>query len=396
MTCNPVAGGLEFRVGQCSPGGGDDGGDDQVDGDDVDHTLGHAGELAQQATGVGQDDRLGHAEAADPPRSWLGQGGLDDGRSDDRQPRGALAAPGDGPGDGDLAERLGERVRVGPPDRRGTGAAALDHPVVHPVLAQPFGSLGQDRSAGRTELGAGGGGELRQPFRFAALGVGVGPGTTRCRDLGPPVERRHDRVRVDGLLGGGTSPVARDVAGADADQVRRHVELLEQLRDAHRAQQVHLDRSVERRVERDGGRGVDHHVAARQRRHARRRRVPARRCRRRRERPGCVRHELAKPSSPSSALRRSKQSLRRISRSTRRWAELRRPSRTNSTSSTSGTHRSSRSISAVPTKPVDPVTKIRWPASAAMLTSCAPCCGASVVGGVPARARPARRSARGR
>ena len=47
----------------------EDGGHDQVDRDDVDDALGHAGELAQQAAGVGDDDRLGHAEAADPTRA---------------------------------------------------------------------------------------------------------------------------------------------------------------------------------------------------------------------------------------------------------------------------------------------------------------------------------------
>ena len=46
----------------------DDGGDHEVDGDDVDDALGDAGELLQQAAGVGDDHRLGHAEAADPAR----------------------------------------------------------------------------------------------------------------------------------------------------------------------------------------------------------------------------------------------------------------------------------------------------------------------------------------
>ena len=49
-------------------------GDDDVDRDDVDRALGHAGELLQQAAGVAEDDRLGHAEAADPAGERLGQG----------------------------------------------------------------------------------------------------------------------------------------------------------------------------------------------------------------------------------------------------------------------------------------------------------------------------------
>ena len=61
-------------------GHGEDGGHHQVHRDHVDDALGHAGELAQQAAGVRDDDRLGHAEAADPPGPRLGQRRLDDGR----------------------------------------------------------------------------------------------------------------------------------------------------------------------------------------------------------------------------------------------------------------------------------------------------------------------------
>ncbi len=67
------------------PGAGDgaDGGGDLVDRDDVDDALGHAGELLQQAAGVGDDDRLGHAEAPDPARLGLRPGRLDDRRAHD-------------------------------------------------------------------------------------------------------------------------------------------------------------------------------------------------------------------------------------------------------------------------------------------------------------------------
>ena len=57
--------------------------DDEVDGDDVHDALGNPGELAEQAPGVGDDDRLGHAEAADPPGAGLGERGLDDRRPDE-------------------------------------------------------------------------------------------------------------------------------------------------------------------------------------------------------------------------------------------------------------------------------------------------------------------------
>ncbi len=46
----------------------DDRGHHQIDRDDVGDALGHAGELPEQAPRVGDDDRLGHPEAADPAR----------------------------------------------------------------------------------------------------------------------------------------------------------------------------------------------------------------------------------------------------------------------------------------------------------------------------------------
>ena len=77
-------------------GDGDDRGDDEVDRDHVDRALGHAGELLQQPAGVADDDRLGHAEAADPSGERLGERRLDDRRPHDRDRHVALhlgAAP---------------------------------------------------------------------------------------------------------------------------------------------------------------------------------------------------------------------------------------------------------------------------------------------------------------
>ena len=47
-------------------GDGDDGGDNDVYWDDVDGSFGYAWELGEQSAGVADDDRLGHAKAADP------------------------------------------------------------------------------------------------------------------------------------------------------------------------------------------------------------------------------------------------------------------------------------------------------------------------------------------
>ena len=72
----PEATWYDLRPGRLRAAGGgvDDGGHDQVDGDDVDHALGDAGELLQQAAGVADDHRLGHAEAPDPARAGARRG----------------------------------------------------------------------------------------------------------------------------------------------------------------------------------------------------------------------------------------------------------------------------------------------------------------------------------
>ena len=136
---------------------------------------------------------------------------------------------------------------------------------MHPVLAQALGALGDQRPAGRAELGTRAGPELVQAFGGAALGIHIGPGASRRVDLGPPVQIREERVGGDRLLRSRTAAVAGHVARADRDQVRRRAELGHRLGDAHRAHQVDLDRAVERRVERHGRGRVDHHVGLGQR-----------------------------------------------------------------------------------------------------------------------------------
>ena len=93
---------------------GQDGRHHQIDGDDVHDPLGDAGELTQQAARVRHDDRLRHAEAADPARAGLGDGGLNDRRAHEGDGHPALPLLDECP----LAERLGEGVGVRP--ARGT------------------------------------------------------------------------------------------------------------------------------------------------------------------------------------------------------------------------------------------------------------------------------------
>jgi hypothetical protein len=122
----------------------------QVDRDHVDGALGQARELLQQAPGVRDDERLGHAEAADPARPGFLQRRLDDGRPHDRDRQVAPLHE-----QGPLAEGLGVGVDVGPAQRRGPGPARFDQLVLDPVLAALLGLGRQQRRAGGAQLAAG-------------------------------------------------------------------------------------------------------------------------------------------------------------------------------------------------------------------------------------------------
>ncbi len=122
--------GRPVGVHRAAGGDGDGGGDDEVDGDDVDDALGHAGELLEEAAGVADDHRLGHAEAADPARPRLGERRLDDRRPDDRDGHVAALL-----GEGPLAERLRVGVGVGPAEAGGAGPPGVDHALGDPVGA---------------------------------------------------------------------------------------------------------------------------------------------------------------------------------------------------------------------------------------------------------------------
>ena len=173
---------LRDRWGLVGPegGDGDDRGDHEVDRDDVDGALRGAGECAEQSAGVGDDHGLGHAEAADPARLRLGERRLDDRGSHDRDGHVALHV-----GQRLLAERLGERVGVGPADAGGAGSPGLDELVLHPALAELFGLRREGGRPGGAEFGAGVGAELDEASRVRGLprrsrSAGVGWQRPRC------------------------------------------------------------------------------------------------------------------------------------------------------------------------------------------------------------------------
>ena len=99
-----------------------------------------------------------------------------------------------------LAERLGERVGVGPADAGGSGAAGFDELVLDPLLAELLGLRCERRCAGGAEFGAGLLAERFELFRGAARGVGVGAQPAARRDLVAPVDADVERAVADELL----------------------------------------------------------------------------------------------------------------------------------------------------------------------------------------------------
>ena len=232
--------GRAVRVGALG-GGGDDGGRHLIGGNDVDDPLRQAGELGQQTTPVGDDDGLGHAEATDPSGTGLGEGRLDDGRTHDRD--GKVAARLE---QGPLPQRLRVGVGVGPAEGAGACPSQLDEPVLHPVGAEAFGLLGQERDAGGTQLAAGRLVERLQALGPAALGVGVGASPTGGVDLTAPVdggcERRVGQQRLQGVA----PPGAGDVGRRHGDEVSARARFEQGLGDAHGPEEVDFDGGVQR------------------------------------------------------------------------------------------------------------------------------------------------------
>ena len=119
-----------------------------------------------------------------------------------------------------LAERLRERVGVGPADAGGAGPSGLDEAVAHPALAELLGLGGERGRAGGAELGAGGGAELDELDRLAAGRLGVAAQPAGRGDLGLPAQPEVERPGADELLGGVAASVAGDVARRHRHDVR--------------------------------------------------------------------------------------------------------------------------------------------------------------------------------
>ena len=156
---------------------------------------GTPGNSFSRPAGVGDDHRLGHAEAADPARERLEDRRLDDRRPHDRH-RHVAAVLQQRP----LAEGLGVGVGVGPAERRGAGPPGLDHLLLHPGAAALLGLGRQGGDAGGAELGAGLLAEAGERVGAAAVGLGVGAGAAGAVDLAAPVDVDEERAVVHGDL----------------------------------------------------------------------------------------------------------------------------------------------------------------------------------------------------
>ena len=220
---------------------GDDGGRDEIHGDDVDDALGDTRELLEQPTCVTDDDGLGHAEAADPARGWLGECGFDDGWAHDAD--GNIAAVLD---QCSFSECLGIGVGIGPPQRGGTGTTGLDHAIGDPGNTQTLGLLRQQGGAGSSEFASGIGPELLELLGRAALGIGVESGASCALHLTAPVHVDEERTLVDEDLWCAAAPVAGHITGGHGDQMRCDAKFVAEIGDASRAHEVDLDRGIQR------------------------------------------------------------------------------------------------------------------------------------------------------
>ena len=168
-----------------------------------------------------------------------------------------------------FAQGLGERVGIGPSHTRGARTAGGDELILHPPLTTLFGLLGEGRGAGGAEFATRVGSEFGQSFGCAAGRFGVTAQTTRGRHFGAPRQADVEWSGVHEFFGCVAATVAGHVTGGNGYEVGETARgartfFVEHLSDTHGAEQVDLDRAVERRVERDAGRRVDDDVARRE------------------------------------------------------------------------------------------------------------------------------------
>ena len=150
---------------------------------------------------------------------------------------------------------LGERVDVGPPQRLRASPPVFHKAPVHP-LAPAFLSRRSHLLRARSPvLTTGGCGEAIEHLGPPRGFVRGRAGPIRRLALGPPV----DPV-LEGLLGNDAFGQPCNVRRGHVDEVRPAPARQHRLVQAHRPGQIALERLVDRRIERDVGGAVEHHV----------------------------------------------------------------------------------------------------------------------------------------
>ena len=329
---------------------------------------GMPGNSLSRAAGVADDDRLGHAEAADPSGEGLGDRRLDDRRPDDRD---RTRRHGSRAGRARRAPWCRRRRRASPATGRRARPASTSCSFTQ--SSRSFSVLlGEQWRSGRAQFVAGLLVELGETVGRAAGGLGIAPDSSGGVDLAAPVDiRREWRVGQQGL------------------RARRPVDCRRHMPSTPRSRWAGLPVAAMAAATRDGPSRLTSTAASSGESkltvaaewmttsHVARTARPSSS----RPRPSTPtspamalsrRATISSNPSPSSRRSRSKASLRTISRRTRSAADCRRPGRTSSTTSQSGTDRSRRSTRAVPRNPVAPVTAMRLPASASVITGAGP------------------------
>ena len=178
---------------------------------DVDAGVGGGGHLGQLAAAQGEQQRLGHLEALDPPRVGREEGRLHDGgpQHRHRQPDvgGELL-------DHALAHGLGEGVDVRPAQGVPALAPGVLAGLLHPLAPAALGVGGRGQRPGRAVLGVGLRVEDRQSVGGARGLLQAGRERGGRGQLGAPV---HGVVQ--GGLGHRAATAPGDVGGGDVHVV---------------------------------------------------------------------------------------------------------------------------------------------------------------------------------
>ena len=224
----------------------------EVDGDQVDDAFRETGELGNGTAPVGQDDRLRHLEALDPPGVGMPEGALDDRWANDRQGEPVLC------GQllrGALAERLRERVHVRPPQGLSPGSSVLHEAGVHPLPSVLLGCRRHGDRPGPAVLDARLVDESVEHLGLARGVLDLSPGRRGGLGLGPPVD-----PMLEGGLGHHALGHPGHVGGRDVHEMRPAATRRHGLVHVGGPKQVDGEGLVDRWVEGHGGRAVEDEV----------------------------------------------------------------------------------------------------------------------------------------